>query len=239
MLTSCLMAVAIASTATAFTPPGAQPVSTKNLTVAFGNTLAINGMNLPRDATGSAPSLGTAEKLTGTYAILMVDLDIPPAMEGGATSQLLHWMQTGLESANTSTTIAGTKVFELVNPSKASPVAAYRQPNPPNRNPVSHRYTQFLVNTTGNTAALASLTQAGATIRNFSAANVIKSAGVDVAAGNWFNVTNANATGAGTNGASQTNSTSQAAAGGAVRMTGNSGAALAGLWLLVAAVAIL
>ena len=45
---SFLIAVALAGAATAFTPAGFQPASTGNLTVAFGNTLAINGANIPK-----------------------------------------------------------------------------------------------------------------------------------------------------------------------------------------------
>lgn len=45
---SFIIAVAFAGAATAFTPVGFQPASTNNLTVAFGNTLAMNGVNLPK-----------------------------------------------------------------------------------------------------------------------------------------------------------------------------------------------
>lgn len=37
-----------AATVLAFTPPGFQPASTSNLTVAFGNTLALNGIDIPK-----------------------------------------------------------------------------------------------------------------------------------------------------------------------------------------------
>jgi hypothetical protein len=48
MLLSSFIAVAFAGAATAFTPVGFQPASTNNLTVAFGNTLAMNGFNIPK-----------------------------------------------------------------------------------------------------------------------------------------------------------------------------------------------
>lgn len=132
---------------------------------------------------------------------MMVDPDIPPATAGGATSELLHWMQPGLVSANTTSTIGGMKVFALINPTNTTPIASYIGPSPPNKAPTTHRYTQMLLNTTGNSSALASLTKAGATRGNFSATDVVKNAGLNVLFGNSFNVsaaTNTTATGSGT-----------------------------------------
>ena len=120
---------------------------------------------------------------------MMVDPDIPPQSAGGATSELLHWMQAGLVSSNTSTTIGGMKVFELVNPSNTTPLASYIQPSPPDKSPLSHRYTQLLLNTTGNSSALSVLAKFAMTRTNFSAVNVVNSAGLTVLMGNSFNVT--------------------------------------------------
>jgi hypothetical protein len=119
---------------------------------------------------------------------MMVDPDIPPS--AGSTNELLHWMQAGLTSANTATTIGGVKVFELVNTANESALASYIQPSPPNKAPLSHRYTQMLLNTTGNSSVLATLQSFAKTRGNFSATNVVKAAGITVLAGNSFNVTN-------------------------------------------------
>jgi len=160
--------------------------------------------------TASAPTVGTTEKLFGTYTVMMVDPDIPPQTAGGATSELLHWMQSGLVSSNTSTTVGGQTFFELVNPSNTTPIASYIQPSPPNKSPTSHRYTQLLLNTTGNSSALSTLAKLGMTRQNFRAVNVVNSAGLQVLRGNSFNVTAATNTTA-SGGSSSGNSTTSAA----------------------------
>lgn len=48
MLSTSLITIALVGTTKAFTPPGFEPVSSANLTVAFGNTLAIDGVDLPK-----------------------------------------------------------------------------------------------------------------------------------------------------------------------------------------------
>ncbi|TVY19628.1 hypothetical protein LARI1_G003338 [Lachnellula arida] len=198
MRSSTSITLALAGIATAFTPVGFQPASTNNLTVAFGNTLAVNGVNLPKAETQTAPTIGTSQPLVGSYTLMMVDPDIPPQTAGGATSELLHWMQPGLVSANTSTTIGGIKVYELVNPTNVSAIATYISPSPPNKSPTTHRYTQMLLNTTGNGTALSTLSKAGAARSNFSAVDVVKNAGLNVLFGNYFNVSAAtNTTGSG------------------------------------------
>lgn len=50
MLTTSILAVALAGVATAVTPSGFTPASTKDLFVSFGNTLAVNGVDLPKDS---------------------------------------------------------------------------------------------------------------------------------------------------------------------------------------------
>lgn len=147
---------------------------------------------------------------------MMVDPDIPPQIAGGATSELLHWLQPGLVSANTSTTIGGLKVYELINPTNVSAIATYISPSPPNKSPTTHRYTQLLLNTTGNGTALSTLSKAGATRSNFSAVDVVRNSGLNVLFGNYFNVSAAtNTTGSGTgNGTSASSGASSSGSGG-------------------------
>src|SRR5437588_626322 len=80
---------------------------------------------------------------------MMVDPDIPSANGSGPTGEMLHWIQPGLYSANTSTTIGGVTSYELVNLQHSGVYGAYLQPNPPYKVPYSHRYVQLLLNTTG------------------------------------------------------------------------------------------
>lgn len=46
MLSSFILAALTAATAIAYTPPGFEPSSSQNLTVAFGSTLAVNGRDI-------------------------------------------------------------------------------------------------------------------------------------------------------------------------------------------------
>jgi hypothetical protein len=46
MFSPSLLLVVLAGAATAFTPPGFEPASANNLTVVFGNTLAVNGKEI-------------------------------------------------------------------------------------------------------------------------------------------------------------------------------------------------
>lgn len=130
--------------------------------------------------------------MTGaSYTIIMVDLDIPTNTT--ETNTLLHWMQTGLTPATTETTLNTDQLFLLEVPSDTAALAPYIGPNPPARNPLSHRYTQILVDTsdlsTDGTSVLASAAQ---TRRGFNALSVLTQAGLEgeVIAGNYFNVTN-------------------------------------------------
>lgn len=194
---------------------------------------------------------------------MMVDPDIPPQTAGGSTSELLHWMQPGLVSANNVSFIAGTMMFELINPSNTSAFATYIQPSPPNKSPNTHRYTQMLLNTTGNSSALTQLSQFAKTRTNFSAVNVAKDTGLKVLFGNSFDVTNttlvqsnitktnntgsgvagaAGASGTGTGtlaGAASTSSTTPKTAGGLPTVVNGRGAYIAGLGALAAAVMLL
>ncbi|KAI9049661.1 hypothetical protein LZ554_006686 [Drepanopeziza brunnea f. sp. 'monogermtubi'] len=191
MLSQILIAVALAGAATAVTPSGFQPASTTDLVVAFGNTLAVNGKMLTKAESAMQPTIGTMQPLTGTYAIMMVDPDIPPQQEGGPTGELLHWMQQDMTSSNTSTMVAGMMVYVLQSSvANTAAIAPYFGPSPPNKAPNTHRYTQLLLDTTNNPTGLASLTQAGATRTNFDAVKVVSAAGVKIVAGNSFNVMN-------------------------------------------------
>lgn len=164
-------------------------------------------------------------KLSGTYTLLMVDADIPPAQAGGPTTELLHWMQTDMVSASTQTTIGGMKVYEMTNPNNVSALATYISPNPPNVAPTSHRYVQMLLNTTNLSASknLTTLMKEAASRGNFNAADVVKANGLTVLMGNSFNVTNAAALGS-TGSTSASNSTGQgvaASSGASARATGS------------------
>lgn len=127
----------------------------------------------------------------------MVDLDIPTDTPP-LTSTLLHWMQVGLTQAQTATkfnsTSGSTSAFVLSAPATQAAFQAYAGPAPPARIPLSHRYTQILIDTSAATEAnLASLQQSAATRRGFNALTVLEQAGLadKVLAGNFFNVTNA------------------------------------------------
>ena len=153
------------------------------------------------------PTLSTSTKLQGEYAVVMIDLDIPTNTPP-KTNTLLHWLQTGLTSAETATTLNTTRgasrVFLLQNRGNAAALASYIGPNPPARVPLSHRYTEILVNHTGlSTQGVSALQLAAGTRQGFDAMQVLTAAGLAdrVVAGNFFNVTNAgpvNNTGPGT-----------------------------------------
>ncbi|KAH8751712.1 phosphatidylethanolamine-binding protein [Hyaloscypha sp. PMI_1271] len=257
MFSSSLLLVVLAGAATAFTPAGFEPASSNNLTVVFGNTLATNGKNILKAETAQPPIIGTSQKLFGSYTIMMVDPDIPPQTAGGPTGELLHWMQSGLVSANNATFIGGVRMFELINPTNTSALATYIQPSPPNKSPNTHRYTQMLLNTTGNSSALSTLSTFAKTRSGFSAVNVVKSSGLNVLFGNSFDVTNttliqsnitkttasvagAGSTGTGTASAAATGTgTTPKSAAGVTTVSDGRGAYIAGLGALAAAVLLL
>jgi hypothetical protein len=62
IMKSSFITVALAGAVTAFTPPGFEPASSQNLTVAFGSVLAVNGVNLPM--AGALPIQMCGNKLT-------------------------------------------------------------------------------------------------------------------------------------------------------------------------------
>lgn len=185
---------------------------------------------------------------------MMVDPDIPPQTAGSPTGELLHWMQSGLVSANNATFIGGVQMFELINPTNTAALATYIQPSPPNKSPTTHRYTQLLFNTTGNSSALTQLSTFAKTRIPFSAENVVQSTGLNVLFGNSFDVTNATLTQsnitkttAGVEGAGATGTgtgpngtdTTPKSAGGVLTVSDGRGAYIAGLGALAAAVMLL
>lgn len=168
-------------------------------------------------ATQVQPTIGTTEQLTGTYAVVMVDLDIPAGLpndnaQNGTTPQngtdsqnqpntLLHWLQTGLTSSSEAMDINGTQVFLLQNADQAEPLSEYIGPNPPALEPLSHRYTFVLVDHSDiQPEGLDALSASTQERRGFDAESVLAEAGLqeNVVAGNFFNVTNGEAAANGT-----------------------------------------
>lgn len=124
----------------------------------------------------------------------MVDLDIP---SDKSPHTFLHWMQTGLTPVITASNIAAsngsTQAFTLLHTKNTSAIVTYTQPAPPARNPLSHRYTQILVDTSSMTSAgLSALHSAAETRVGFDTNSALQAAGLsnNVVAGNSFNVTN-------------------------------------------------
>jgi phosphatidylethanolamine-binding protein len=124
--------------------------------------------------------------------VLDIPTDTPPQ-----TNTLLHWAQTGLTPANTptrlNTTTGQISVFLLENSTNTAPILGYFGPNPPARIPLSHRYTQILIDTSDADAEdIAEIQTAAATIRGFNALTVLTEADLEdkVVAGNFYNVTN-------------------------------------------------
>ncbi|TPX09662.1 uncharacterized protein E0L32_009135 [Thyridium curvatum] len=206
MYSPSLVLLATVAGALARTPAGFEPSSNTQLIVEYNNIAAMNGMMISKEASSKAPRLATAEKLTGTFAVIMVDLDIPS--NTSRTNTLLHWMQMGLTSADRATMLNTTSgqnmAFVLENRQNTPAAAEYIGPNPPARNPLSHRYTEILVNVDNlQAASMNALATAARTRLGFNAMEVLMRAGLQnkVVAGNFFNVTNPGpATGNGGNG---------------------------------------
>ncbi|KAK3945015.1 PEBP-like protein [Diplogelasinospora grovesii] len=194
---SIKVVLAAASLCFAKTPNGFQPASTTDLIVEYGNIAALNGAVVAKATTANQPTIGTTQKLTGSsYAVVMIDLDIP-TNSPPATTTLLHWMQTGLTPATTATklntTMGNMNVFLLENKQNTSAFAAYISPAPPARIPLSHRYTQILVDTSDITTQETAMLQTVAKNRTaFQAETVLSMVNLQnkVVAGNSFNVTN-------------------------------------------------
>ncbi|KAI0122818.1 phosphatidylethanolamine-binding protein [Xylariales sp. AK1849] len=197
MLFESLAVLAVATVSLAATPQGFQPASQIPLTVSFNGLDGTGGKGLAQDVTQKAPQLATASRLTGTtFAVIMMDLDIP-TNSPPQTSTLLHWMQTGLTQSSTATLLNSTagrsNVFAFAMPGAVAAAAPYLGPAPPARTPLSHRYTQILVDTSKATQAnMNVLLQAAQNRQGFNAETVLTQAGLQnmVVAGNFFNVTN-------------------------------------------------
>lgn len=155
-------------------------------------------------ATQVQPTIGTAEQLPGTYAVVMVDLDIPADLQNGTAGQngtdspnqpnaLLHWLQTGLTSSAEPMDINGTQIFLLQNADEEEPLSEYIGPNPPALEPLSHRYTFVLVDHSDiQPDGLDALSASSQERLGFDVESVLAEAGLqeNVVAGNFFNVTN-------------------------------------------------
>jgi len=196
-LTSLVVLAAAAAVSHARTPPGFLPATQTDLIVEYNGFIAMSGAVVPRNTTIPQPRIGTLTRLAGrSYAVLMIDLDIPTDTPP-QTNTLLHWAQTGLTPANTptrlNTTTGQISVFLLENSTNTAPILGYFGPNPPARIPLSHRYTQILIDTSDADAEdISEIRTAAATIRGFNALTVLTEADLEdkVVAGNFFNVTN-------------------------------------------------
>ncbi|OIW29903.1 PEBP-like protein [Coniochaeta ligniaria NRRL 30616] len=223
---SAAVLVAAVTGCLAKTPAGFEPASNTDLIVEFSSIAALNGAVLPKEVTATQPRVGTTTRLTGTsYAVIMIDLDIPT--NTSSTNTLLHWMQTGLTPATSPTMLNTTRgqnmVFLLQNTTQTSPAAPYIGPGPPARTPLSHRYTQILVDTSAVTKqATSALETAAETRLGFDAMTVLMQAGLaaKVVAGNSFNVTNPGPA-QNTNGGGFTNSTTGSSGGKGATGTGS------------------
>lgn len=197
MSSKSLYFLAVAAVSQAATPEGFEPASETNLLVSFGAAAAENGNVLAKSATQTAPVIGTQSKLDGTsFAVVMIDLDIPTDTPP-ETGTLLHWMQTGLTQGDSATTIntttGTTTAFMFQTSDSQSALAEYIGPNPPARVPLSHRYTQILVDTSDATEEdLSALEDASANRLDFDALTVLTEAGLadKIMAGNFFKVEN-------------------------------------------------
>ncbi|KAI1332109.1 PEBP-like protein [Xylariaceae sp. FL0255] len=195
MRSSSLAALtAAASGVLAFTPPGFEPSSKTNLLVTYGSVAALNGTVVAKAAVASAPTLATENKLDGTsFLVIMIDRDIPTD-HPPVVSTLLHWMQPGFTQScpSTQNTTTGALSDYILSPSEAA-YAEYLSPSPPAYVPLSHQYTQVLVDTSAATdSQLATLMTAAKNRTAFDVKATLTQAGLieKVVAGNWFNVTN-------------------------------------------------
>lgn len=124
--------------------------------------------------------------------MLMVDLDIPSAT---APTTFLHWIQTDMTVATEATTMTTTE-GEMTGYAVTASAAAlypYKSPNPPAKAPLSHRYAQILLDTSGLESTVSVMLAASAQMPvNFDISIALQRAGLtdSVVAWNYFNVTN-------------------------------------------------
>ncbi|KAI0024513.1 PEBP-like protein [Xylariomycetidae sp. FL0641] len=195
MLSALSIVLAVASGALAATPQGFQPAVQASLLVAYGDAAAMDGAVVAKQATQSEPSIGTLSKLDGTsFAVMMIDLDIP-TNSPPQTDTLLHWMRLNMTqnaAATKMTTASGQMNAFMLQSSGEADAASYLGPSPPPRAPLTHRYTQLLVDTSDASAdSLAALKTAAKTRTGFNAMQVLTDAGLadKAVAGNFFKVT--------------------------------------------------
>ncbi|KXX81764.1 CEN-like protein 1 [Madurella mycetomatis] len=239
MVSRCLAALLAATAVLARTPDGFAPSSDTDLVVEYRGFAPLNGVVVSRNVTGPEPRIGTLTRLTGSsYAVMMIDLDIPTD-NPPATDTLLHWMQTGLTPATTATQLNTTmgvmSAFLLENSSSTAPVVPYFGPNPPARIPLSHRYTQILVDTSDITEeGMQALQMAAMTLRGFDTESVLSQAGLEgmIVAGNSFNVTNPGPVGAQGTGTGMTPSASNPVPTGAAEGLRSTAAFMGGMALV-------
>ncbi|KAK8129711.1 hypothetical protein PG999_002091 [Apiospora kogelbergensis] len=174
-----------------------EPATETDLIVTYGQVAIKDGAEVAEDAVASQPSLATSPRLLGSsYAVIMVDLDIPVDTN---PHTLLHWMQTDLTAATAATTVPkndglAASAFLLENINNTPALADYVSPAPPAKNPLSHRYLQLLVDTSDlNTEGLQALRTAASERMGFDFAATLAAAGLSdshVIARHSFNVTN-------------------------------------------------
>ncbi|RDW74138.1 hypothetical protein BP5796_07580 [Coleophoma crateriformis] len=180
-----LVAAALVGMTSAMTPSGLIPSNKENMTVFFNTSaLATNGAAVSIAGAKTAPMLALDKNLAGkTFAVVMIDPD--PKGVGNGSNAILHWMQDGFSSSATSITIAGKTVFPLVNTKNTTAVETYLSPGPPVGS--THRYTQYLLDTTGKTT----FPQAGANFSrgSFTIETFLQQINMTAFSANFFNAT--------------------------------------------------
>ncbi|TLD06540.1 uncharacterized protein PgNI_08577 [Pyricularia grisea] len=199
MIFSYLSILAAAGSALAVTPQGFSPGVQAPLFVLYSDSVAaLNGATMSKMTTSKEPFVGTEQKLTGkSYAIMMVDMDIPTS-QPPKTRSLLHWMQTDLvpvdKPVTVNTTVGTTTVYPVSNLKRVVAAAPYIGPDPPARVPLNHRYTQVLVDTSNvGQEQMRILSKAATKREDFNVAEVLSAANIPtdkIVAGNFFQVTN-------------------------------------------------
>ncbi|KAJ4404678.1 hypothetical protein N0V82_010455 [Gnomoniopsis sp. IMI 355080] len=165
------------------------------LLVVYGSVTGMGGAVVDKNATAQQPLLAVPSAVSASsLAIMMVDLDIPSSTQ---PTTFLHWIQTDLAASTTPETImtaqGNVQGFGVNLAKNTAAIVPYTQPNPPAQNPLSHRYTQLLIDTSQMTSAGLTALQTAAQNRvNFNINTTLQEAGLSqsVIAWNFFNVTN-------------------------------------------------
>ncbi|RDW78463.1 hypothetical protein BP5796_06315 [Coleophoma crateriformis] len=187
---SISLILALVGVVSAMTPPGLIPSNTENMTVFFNtSSLATNGIAIAQSGAKSTPTLALDKSLTGTtFMVLMVDPDAGN-VGGNGSSAFLHWMQDGFTSSSKSVTVGNKTVFALENTANVVPIAAYLPPGPPTGQ--THRYTQYLVDTTGVKGFTVSSSVANSTMTRvaFNMQDFVKQANLTIISANFWKTT--------------------------------------------------